>query len=236
MQRLLGLALLAALGIPAAAQGETFTDDFEGGANAAGWAFLGPGGDVLEGAGGNPDAWLHAPVYDTFAPSLTSAVGNGTPFEGDFRARGVMSIGFDLQIVGTDFPVSDFPVVLLLRNVRGTPGDVGDDDYAYYVGPAVPTVGGGWVHYDVAIPSQSNDAVPAGWLGGSVNDCASFEPGVTWNDVITNVDRVEILFLDPCFFAIFQQWNVGADNVSITYTQPTSVEPTTWSGIKKLFR
>ena len=236
MRRLLALALALALTAPAGSLATTFTDDFEGGANAAGWAFLGPGADILEPAGGNPGGWLHAPVYDTFAPSLTCADGNATPFVGDYRALGVTNISLDLQILGTDFPVTDFPVVLLLRNTRGTPGDVSDDDYAYTIGPAVPPVGGGWVHYDFAIPSQSGKPVPAGWFGGSVNDCATFEPGVTWNDIITQVDRVEIIFLDPCFFAIFQQWNVGADNVSITYEQPTSIEATTWAGVKTLFR
>ena len=52
-----------------------------------------------------------------------------------------------------------------------------------------------------------------------------------------SVDRVEIHFLHPCFFAIFQQWILGADNVAIEYTaDPTAVEATSWGGVKSLYR
>ncbi len=238
MHRLLRLPLIAALTLPAIAHGTTFTDDFEGGTNLAGWSFI-EGADVITPAGGNPGAWLHQQVYDTFGPSLECAYANPTPFVGDYRANGVTSIGVDLQILRTDFPVGGdeaFSVVLLLRNARGTPDDISDDDWAYYIGPLIPEVGGGWQHVDFVIPSQSNDAVPAGWHGGSVDDCENFRAGVTWHDVITKVDRVEFLFLHPCFFAIFQQWDVGADNVSITYEVPTAVEGASWGGIKSLYR
>lgn len=236
MHRLLLLSLTAAM-IPAIASAITFTDDFEGGTNDAGWAFI-QGGDVIEPAGGNPGAWLHQPLYDTFGPSVMTAWGNVTPFVGDYRALGATSIGFDLQILDTDFPIGGdaFSATLLLRNTHGTPNDFDDDDYAYFIGPLLPLVGSGWLHYEISIPSQSNDPVPAGWHGGWSGDCENFRPGVSWSDVITNVDRVEVHFLQPCFFAIFQQWNVGADNFSITYGDPTSVEAMSWGGIKHLYR
>jgi hypothetical protein len=236
MHRLTRLSLIAVLAFPAIALGDTFTDDFEGGTNQAGWSFI-QGFDVIEVNGGNPGAWLHQPLYDTFGPSLVSDWGNGTPFEGDYRDLGVNMISFDLQVLDTDFPIGDgFLMSLLLRNTHGTPFDFDDDDYAYFVGPPVGPVGGGWVHYDVSVPSQSNLPVPPGWTGGYSGDCENFRPGVDWNDVITNVDRVEVLFLQPCFFAIFQQWNVGADNITITYEKPTSVESTSWGQVKALYR
>ena len=45
-------------------------------------------------------------------------------------------------------------------------------------------------------------------------------PGVDWNDVITSVDRVAISWLHPAMFAIFAQWDVGMDNISITTAAP----------------
>src|SRR5688572_17020751 len=149
MHRLLLLSLTAAMSLPAVASAITFTDDFEGGTNHAGWAFI-EGGDVIEPVGGNPGAWLHQPLYDTFGPSVMTAWGNMTPFVGDYRALGATSIGFDLQILDTDFNIGGdaFSATLLLRNTHGTPNDFDDDDYAYFVVGLLPPVGGGWLHYE----------------------------------------------------------------------------------------
>ncbi len=230
---LAGLALLGAVTANAA----TFTDDFEGGNNAAGWAFL-QGGDILEGSGGNPGGWLHQPVYDTFAPSVMTAPGNGTPFVGDYRAAAVSAISFDLNTLHTDFPTGDgFNVTLTLRNTHGTPDDISDDDYAYLVGPFAPEQGDGWVHFAIDVPSLSSDPVPAGWSGGWLEDCSVFRPGVDWNDVITNVDRVEISWLPPCMFAIFQQWNVGVDNIAMDYQgDPVPVVESSWGNVKRIYQ
>jgi hypothetical protein len=124
-------------------------------------------------------------------------------------------------------------MTLLLRDRKGT-ADVEDDDYVYFVGPNIPRVGEGWVHYDVAVPSQETD-LPAGWKGGWVGDCENLRPGVTWADVISNVEQVEIWWIDPCFAAIFQQWNVGVDNLEIEYSAATPVIESTWGRIKATY-
>ncbi len=234
MHRIFAFALLTFMAT--AARATTFTDDFEGGSNAAGWSYL-QGGDILEESGGNPGGWLHQPLYDTFDPAVQSAWGNDTPFAGDYQAAQVSRISFDLQTLDADFgDGTGFFVALVLRNTHGTPDDFDDDDYAYFVGPNVPIIGQGWVHYDVDVPSQSVDPVPAGWTGGWSGDCENFRPGVDWNDIMTSVDRVEIHYLSPCLFAIFQQWNVGADNISIEYVgEPTPSEETSWGAVKNLY-
>ncbi len=212
MARLLSLALIPALSSLALADGSGVAplyDGFDDGTNQGGW-FYNPG-DVIESTGGNPGGWLHQPVADTFGPIFTSTADN---FTGDFRAAGVDLLDFDARLDGLQFgDGSGFEMCLLLRDTKGTP-DVGDDDYAYFVGPNIPLKGAGWKHFDFAIPSQSVEPVPAGWTGGWVGDPTSFRPGIDWNDVITSVDRVEIHWLNPAFFAIFQQWNVGHDNIA----------------------
>ena len=237
MNRRFSIHILAlALALPAAAHAVTFVDEFEGGVNAAGWSYI-QGFDTLEPTGGNPGGWLHSPLLDTVDPTLSSAVDGATPFTGDYHAANVVRISVDLQTLHVDFgDGSEFNVVLLLRKTNGTPDDITDDDFAYAIGAATPAVGQGWVHYQFDVPSQSADAVPAGWAGGSIDDCEHFRPGVTWSDIMHSVDRVEIHFLQPCFFAIFQQWEVGADNVAIEMAGPTAVEPTSWAGLKSLYR
>jgi hypothetical protein len=105
-------------------------------------------------------------------------------------------------------------MTLILRDTHGTPGIL-DDDFAYFVGPNVPLVGAGWKAFDFPVPSADTSALPAGWTGGYSGDPEHFRPGVDWNDVITSVDRVEISWLDPALFAIFQVWDIGLDNVAV---------------------
>jgi len=207
------LLLLAASHV---ARAQTFVDTFEGGVNSAGWTFNSQSPDIVEPAGGNPGAWLHNPGLDTFAPILTNTIGTPSLFTGNLRARQVTSIGVDARTDAATFGAGGRQFSILLRNIRGTPNDPDDDDYAYFVGPLVPQVGEGWKSFNFNIPSQDTSAVPAGWSGGHAGDPENFRPGVTWNDVITNVDSVEFWWLHPAFFAIFQQWDVGVDNVRVT--------------------
>jgi hypothetical protein len=206
----------------ATARAQTFVDTFEGGTNTAGWSFNSLSPDVIEPAGGNPGAWLHNAGLDTFAPILTNSPSVPSPFTGNLRARGVTSIGVDARTDAATFGAGGRQFSLLLRNIRGTPNNPDDDDYAYFVGPTVPQVGEGWKSFDFNVPSQDTSAVPAGWSGGHAGDPENFRPGVTWNDVITNVDVVEFWWLHPAFFAIFQQWDVGVDNVRVTVPEPSS--------------
>jgi len=208
---LAGLLLLAPTALASSGGTPTFVDDFEGGTNLGGWSYN--PADVIEATGGAPGGWWHQASADTFGPIITST----SPLVvGDFRAKGVKKFSLDARVDGMTFPASGggFNLSILLRDTKGTP-DVSDDDYAYSVGAAIPVVGSGWKHYQFAVPSDDTSAAPAGWTGGWVGDCCSFRPGVDWNDVITSVDQVEIHFLDPSLFAIFQQWNIGLDNIRI---------------------
>src|SRR5687768_16883085 len=215
-------ASLLVLVVGAAAQAQTFVDTFEGGTNTAGWTFNSQSPDVIEPTGGNPGAWLHNAGLDTFALILTNTPTIPSLFTGNLRARGVTNIGVDAITNSATFGAGGRQFSLLLRNTRNTPNDPDDDDYAYFVGPTVPQVGEGWKSFNFNIPSQDTSAVPAGWSGGHAGDPENFRPGVTWNDVITNVDSVEFWWLHPAFFAIFQQWDVGVDNVRVTVPEPSS--------------
>lgn len=178
-------------------------DGFSGGTNFGGWSYN--PSDVIQTSGGNPGSWLHQSFADTFAPIWVS--GNGV-FEGDFRAKGVNSLSFDARTDGVTFgDGSGFQMSIVLRDTKGT-GTPADDSFAYSVGPNIPIEGAGWVAYDFTIPSQSMDATPAGWTG-------QYAGGDDWNDVIQSIDRVEIWWIDPSFFALLQPWDIGLDNVTL---------------------
>ena len=206
------LAALLSLASIAAADGSTgpapIYDGFDNGENLGGWSYN--PGDVIESTGGAPDGWLHQPSADTFGPIFTTSA---AAYSGDYRAAGVDQIAFDARLDNMTFgDGSGFEMAILLRDTKGTTS-VDDDDYAYFVGPNIPIKGTGWQSYSFTIPSQDTSAVPAGWTGGWVGDGEHFRPGIDWNDVISSVDRAEIWWINPAFFAIFQQWDIGLDNI-----------------------
>ena len=86
---LLVLALLAA---PAAAQ-LPFVETFTGGSNVGSWS-LGPPA-TFPSSGGNP-GWYLETLVDTYAPRPRS-YDKTSPFGGDWRAKGVVSVGIDLR-------------------------------------------------------------------------------------------------------------------------------------------
>jgi hypothetical protein len=193
-----------------AAAGQTFTQTFTGGSNPAGWTYGLPN-QVIETTGGNPGAYLHEPVIDTFAPQPRTAPVVASDFTGDYRARRVLSFGVDLITISTQFAAAR-PLTLMLVNDNGTPGDPSDDCTAYFVGiPQVPAPGTGWKSFEFAVPSQ-HTTLPHGWV--TTGSCAT--PDAAWNHVITNVTNVVLFYGDPSNLFIFDVWNVGLDNPRIT--------------------
>lgn len=206
------------IGLPSPSFAQITVETFEGGSNAAGWTIS--GFDTIEMSGGNPGFWLHAPGADTFGPILTNDPLVPSAFMGDLRADGVSLISLDARTDDMDFPVCGFPFALVLRDTQGTVDPL-DDDYAYFWDPTgteliAPCIGEGWMHYDFDVPTQSTDPVPAGWSGSWAGDPESFRPGIDWNDVIVRVDTVEVWCGAPPLVAIFQNWDVGVDDVAIT--------------------
>ena len=231
---LIAMTILAVMVGPA--MSETYIDDFEGGANPSGWCFL-ASTDIIESTGGNPGYWLHQPTFDTFAPILQTGWDVPGPFVGDYRALNVTQIGIDAVTINNTFGnAAGFQFTLLLRDMNGTPSNVDDDDFAYAYFFQCPMIGEGWTHYDFMVPSADMSSVPAGWTGGWVGNPESFRPGVDWNDVITSVECVEFWWIHPAWGAMFQQWDVGADNISITFDGGSPVEDSSWGSIKAMYR
>ncbi len=192
---------------------------FENGQNTGNWSFFGDPDnpiEVIESSGGNPGAFLHSTCQglaclDTFAPELRTELGVSSIFTGDYRAKRVRSLGVDLAIFRVDFSSAGRPLSLILRNDGGTPDDPSDDVVVHFVGPKnVPAPDGSWRRYQLAVPSRST-VLPSGWkvFQGTGDDDAD------WNTVLTDVDEVSFFFGDPEFFFIFQQWELGVDNIRI---------------------
>ena len=209
------LLALTALAPTAAAQCPTsFTESFAASSNDGGWGYNHPG-DMLVPTGGNPAEFIGNLAIDTFTPRAQTTLGATSVFHGDYRAAGVTDLGIDLKTFSNQFPNSCMrPISIQLWSDPGTPGNLSDDTYVYFVsGQIAPCPGEDWKSYDFAVPSSSA-TLPAGWA----TDPNNADPDdQIWNEVIQDVDQVLWWYGDPTFFFIFEQWGVGLDNPRIDF-------------------
>lgn len=240
MRMLMTLVFVLVLAGSAFGQGSTVAD-FEG-TNNGDWTFS-SAGEILESAGGNPDGWLHNPFRLTFAPIFVcdwDAYG----FTGNYVLSGVNRIAADFQTLSsTQQYIGQFPMTVMLRNHMGTPGDIEDDVFVYF-NPDLnfaPDIGTGWNSYSWDIPWNFDGApgeLPADWMGGSYyTGNATFPSDVTWQDVLSDVGRVEFWWFHPDWSAIFAEFDIGADNVVVEWEGGTvPAEDSTWGDVKAMFR
>jgi hypothetical protein len=241
MRTLLTLALFLCLATTAMAQG-ILVADFESGVNNGDWTW-GNSADAINATGGAPDGWFGNDYLNSFAPRLRCDW--DTPgWTGDYVAMGVNRIMGDFQTLTTTTPyIAYYPFCFMLTSHMGTPGDISDDVYVY-VDPNVqycPDLGQGWVHYDFAIPSDFVGApgeLPTGWKGGSAGTNGDVFPSdITWQDILTDVGRIEVWFWDPAMFGVFEWFSVGVDNIMLESTGgPVAIEDSSFGSVKALFR
>ncbi len=208
------LGVVAALAVTTAGfagSTETFVETFDELPSEGGWTW--GAGDTLVEEGGNPGSFFGTATLATFAPQprTTSAKNQ---FVGDYRGRGVTSIGVDLQTFAANFGTGERPLSPMLIYDNGTPGDPFDDTAAYFLGPNIPAVGEGWISYDFDVPSQE-ETLPAGWALLNLGDSGS-PANHDWSTVVQNVSRVHFHYGHPEFFFLLQDWQLGMDNVRIT--------------------
>lgn len=195
----------------------TFTETFFKGGNEGQWSWNG-GFRIIPTKGGNKGAYLLARRNDTFAPQAATGFGVASEFTGDYRAKQVVSLGADFITFRVDFSAEERPLSVLLTSDPGTPDDPFDDCTAYFVGATfAPVPGEDWRSYAFDIPS-GDAALPAGW--GILEGCTEATPDAAWNRVIQDVDELKFFYGDPTFFFIFQMFDTGMDNATITRATP----------------
>lgn len=207
----------------------TFVETFSDGSNEGNWGFA-CSGDVTEDDGGNPGAFRRITGLEIFAPMPRTCDAETSVFTGNYRDQNVISLAADFRTFSVSTTTEERPLTLVLVNHSGTPEDITDDLYVFFVGkeniPAVSRAAGGvaWVRYHFDVPSasavlpypRSSSEGEPGWVAtvGEVFAPAE-DPDAVWNTVIEQVDEVIFWWHDPRYFAIFQMWDVGMDNAAI---------------------
>jgi hypothetical protein len=208
------LALAATAALAEAPGRTTFTETFDGGSNTGGWTFGNPFFELIEPDGGNPGAFYRNTFLDTFAPQARTTT--ESDFTGNYRTRGVSSLGVDLAVFHVDFSSAGRNISLLLTNDAGTPDDFSDDCTIYKIGKKVgPDDDGTWKSYSFEVPAKAK-GLPEGW-GVLGLLCPGHDLKEAWKVVTSDVDQVTFFFGDPTLFYIFQVWDIGMDNPTITW-------------------
>ncbi len=200
----------------------TFVETFDQHFNTGNWSFFGnPDNriEIIEMNGGNPGAFLHARCgvwgcLDTYAPQLRTQLGVASIFTGDYRQKNVTGVGVDIAIFGPEYVTTGGrPLSILLRHDSGTPHDYSDDITVFWAGnKGIPMPTGAFKEFEIPVPSQSA-TLPMGW--GVLSGYGTGDDDADWNRVITGVSQLTFFFGDPEMFFIFQQWEIGVDNVRI---------------------
>lgn len=207
------LTALPGLPVLAAPPGTTiFTENFENGNNTGGWSLGNTDLEAIDASGGNPGAYVHFPDLDTYAPRARTTL-PGSVFTGDYRAAGVSEAGIDFVLHAVDFSSRERPVAILLTSTGADPEDFFDDCTVFYLGNKPgPMPNSRWWSYGFKIPSEST-VMPRGW---KTLNCP-LEGDAAWNAVIADVDELSFHVGDPELFFIFQVWDIGIDNPTITF-------------------
>ncbi len=213
-------ALLATAGVAAA---QTVTTTFSNGLE--GWeAMQGPGGTsgILPTGGAGDNGHHLRTVFNNFWIDFRNNTNQA--FLGDYTQAPAVTISADVQVDQIEFffqPVSR-PLTLELRNydlAEGTP-------YPYvsvwYVFDQISSAThNDWTHFSVTIGDTSATDLPAGWGGYGDEDPDTYEPilpaGVTFTDVISNVQEIVWATIQPGMFSGFVDYNIGFDNPTVSF-------------------
>jgi hypothetical protein len=204
----------------------TTVETFETGTNEGGWTW-GSGLEYFVDGYGNPGRYLRDSSLVTFTPRASTSFGVASAFTGDYRGRGVESVGIDMAIAEVlGGGVSGRTVTLILLNDNGTPDDLLDDWGAFTVTSlAVPPTGVAgltgetdilqWAEYTIPVPSQSG-SLPAGW---SWISRSQLRRSGSWARLMRDVDHVGFILGDPGQLYPLFSWDVALDNPRITTVQ-----------------
>jgi len=232
------LALILACSAAAFAENGIY-DDYDGGTDNGGWWW--GYSDTVPPTGGNGGGYLQSVVIDVPTPTL-KAGWDAPGWTGNFTTMGVYSFSIDLMTLSTSNSYWHlYPCFVMIVNHMGTPEDIGDDVYVYPNPDAFnpPAPGDGWASYRWDIPSEfvgGFGELPAGWNGGT-GGTTTFPADMTWQDMMTNVGRLEIRTLYPDYAATYEQYQMGADNMALYYEGGVvATENESFGGVKALYR
>lgn len=200
--------------LASAASADTTVVDFSNG-----WqGFTGDGNSVIHPSGGNPGAHAQT-IHNNFGIEWSTQT--NPAFTGDFSQYSSVTISIDVKVEQISFfgsPVSR-NLILDLRSFSLAQGGYPWASAWYNLGTM--STGMNWTTFSVTFDPNS-PALPQGWGGSGAEDPNTFEPilppGVTFADVLQNVEELSFTTYEPGWFYGFTDFNIRIDNIRIDVT------------------
>ncbi|TVQ53847.1 MAG: PEP-CTERM sorting domain-containing protein [Phycisphaerales bacterium] len=218
-KRLITVCLAGAMTATALADTESTVITFDDGLE--GWnGIQGPGGSSqLVQTGGNPGAHIHT-VFNNFGVYWWTNTNQN--FLGDLTQYESVTIGVDVKVEGIWFfgsPVTR-NLILDLRSFDLAQGNYPWTSVWYKM--TTLQAGPNWASYEVTF-NPSSEELPEGW-GGYGDETPFAEPilpeGVSFADVLANVQEMAFTTLEPGFVYGFTDFDIRIDNIRIDVTLP----------------
>jgi hypothetical protein len=192
---------------------EDFEDILPGEDPTRGWTFgVFPGDEGVVPLG---NGHVFAAHVDSFGVNLFTKSDGTNPWVGDkdFRADGVVGLGFATR-GQADFGNTIRDMSLALINDNGTPSDPSDDFGFIQMSPEDYDFDASQVQkFRWRIPSSHTGSTPNRWSPWDLSGNGNHD--FTWDEVVTDVDRIQINYYDPRLFYIFQGHDVVVDNIKL---------------------
>jgi hypothetical protein len=215
------LLSLGLIGLPTAADAATTT--FSNGAE--GWQ----GNAEVDGTVGTP-----APAFHSLVESFGLSWRNQTnpAFIGDFSDAGSLTIGLDVLTSSITYLGTEVTRGLFVKLMTFGPDGEEAPPVAtvYYRLGTLSAAIDGWQHLSVTIDDTNAAALPTGWVGVDGDGVLQLPAGVTFADVLADVDQIEFTTYEPDYFYGFTVFDVAGDNFSVTPGAAAAVpEPASWA-------
>ena len=177
---------------------------------------------TIENSGGNPGNFLSHFQIDTFGVTVSNS--RNPAFIGDYSAKGEsVSVSMDIEVTRVwDQFIGDVSRELVVEFRNHDLAQGGLPYTSVWTSIGVMTTGTPWTTVGTTIDDTSSATLPAGWGGYGAEDPNTFEPilpaGVTFADVLSNVDELVFTTYVPGYFFGFTNYDFGVDNMTITPT------------------
>lgn len=217
MNRLLASILASSIVLACPALGSITT--FEDG-NLNGWSNT---GRTTLAATGNPGQCIDEPLLDVFGldvrnDSLTEILGDYTTHTGAVK----FSIDIETLSINPFFdPEFQYTRTLVLELRQYTPNNPAPYMSVFTELGVLTRDNPGFVTFSTTILDTNSTTLPSGWFGAGDEDPNTFEPrlpaGVTFADVLSDVDEVHFTTLVPGFFYGFTDYYTRVDNIEVSF-------------------
>ena len=215
----------AALAVAALCTTPAFADTTDFASGPEGWVGNGEVSDAV----GTPAPAFYSQV-ESFGLSWRNT--SNPSFVGDYGRAPSVTISLDVLTNSITYLGNEVSRGLFVKLVSfGPEGEEAPPAATvYYQLGTISAATAGWQNFTVTIDDTTAALLPGGWGGVNGDGELQLPDGLTFADVLANVDQIEFTTFEPGFFYGFTIFDVAGDNFTVDFGSLAAVpEPASWA-------